>query len=379
MERENLSCTRTLQRALAIADAGHDNSMSCTTELTLADRVAGALWGMFIADAIAMPVHWFYGGASQIKKVFGAPIAGYKAPLSKAGSFPESIMALSSTGSAGRGTSDGDIVGTVINHGKKDHWKRGSGYHYHCTLRKGENTLEGEMARLAMRSMGGGGFDAERMQREYVDFMTTAGSHNDAYASSYHRMFFSNRAAGKPLHECPSNDGHNVDAIDGLIMPAVVLLGGAALPEAEALDAAVRSVGVTRASPRVERFVGELSTMLRAVLRGEPAAAVAQAAATRLMGSPLDVRTADPVVACYIDQNFASLLLLLAKYPGFTEGILANANAGGENVHRGLVLGALLGAQVGASGIDAELKAGLHHSAALEAEIQAFVAALVDK
>ena len=33
---------------------------------------------------------------------------------------------------------------------------------------------------------------------------------------------------------CPSNDGHNVDAIDGLIMPAVVLLGSATASEAQA-------------------------------------------------------------------------------------------------------------------------------------------------
>ena len=28
----------------------------------VADRITGALWGMFIADALAMPSHWFYGG-----------------------------------------------------------------------------------------------------------------------------------------------------------------------------------------------------------------------------------------------------------------------------------------------------------------------------
>ena len=28
------------------------------SKLELADRVAGALWGMLIADALAMPVHW---------------------------------------------------------------------------------------------------------------------------------------------------------------------------------------------------------------------------------------------------------------------------------------------------------------------------------
>jgi ADP-ribosylglycohydrolase len=183
----------------------------------LGDRVAGALWGMLIADALAMPTHWFYGGARQVLKYYGKPISGYISPLSEKGSFPDSIMALSSTSSAGRGSSDGDIIGSVINHSKKTYWTRGSGYHYHCTLKRGENTLEGEMARLTMRSMSTqDGFDYDGLQATYVEFMTRPGSHNDAYASSYHRMFFANRAAGRPLRECPDNDNHNVDAIDGL-------------------------------------------------------------------------------------------------------------------------------------------------------------------
>ena len=40
------------------------------SKLELADRVAGALWGMLIADALAMPVHWFYGGGAQIRKAY---------------------------------------------------------------------------------------------------------------------------------------------------------------------------------------------------------------------------------------------------------------------------------------------------------------------
>ena len=180
---------------------------------------------------------------------------------------------------------------------------------------------------------------------------------------------------GKALRDCPSNDGHNVDAIDGLVIPAVVLLGGVAQPESEARHVAQQSVSVTRRSPRVEAFVGELSTMLRAVLQGQSAADAAQAAALRLMGQPLDVTTPDPVVACYIDQNYASLLLLLAKHTDFSAAVLANANAGGENVHRGLVLGALVGAHVGASAIPSELKAGLRHADAIDDEIRAFVAA----
>jgi ADP-ribosyl-[dinitrogen reductase] hydrolase len=343
----------------------------------LADRVAGALWGMFIADALASPAHWFYGGAAQIRRAFGKPITGYETPLQRQGQFPESIMALSSTGGAGRGTSDGDIIGEVINHGKKSFWKRGSGYHYHATLQAGETTLEGEMARLAMKSMSSNnGFDHDAMQTEYANFMTTPGSHNDAYASSYHRMFFQNRANGKPLRECPSNDGHNVDAIDGLVIPAVVLLGGVAQPESEALVAAKQSVRVTRSSPRVEAYVGELSIMIRAILHGEPAASVAQATAARMLGGTLDTAAPDPVVACYIDNNFASLLHLLAKYgTDFKACVLANANAGGENVHRGLVLGALIGAHTGAASIPDELKKGLRHAKEIEAEIDAFISA----
>merc|ERR1712086_1211737 len=121
----------------------------------------------------------------------------------------------------------------------------------------------------------------------------------------------------------------------------------------------------------------ELVKLMRSVLNGNSAAEVAQETAGRLYGSHLSTSARDPVVACYIDQNFQSLLHFLAKYPDFRECLLANTNAGGENVHRGLVLGAIMGAQVGASRISAELKQGLMHADDLEREISAFVAARI--
>lgn len=57
--------------------------------------------------------------------------------------------------------------------------------------------------------------------------------------------------------------------------------------------------------------------------------------------------------------------------------MLANANCGGENVHRGCVLGSLLGAYHGEKGIPQHLKDGLHDSKAIQMEIEAFKAALV--
>ena len=54
------------------------------------------------------------------------------------------------------------------------------------------------------------------------------------------------------------------------------------------------------------------------------------------------------MVACYIDSSFPAALFMAYKYADSVEKtILANANAGGENVARGSMLGALIGAAHG--------------------------------
>jgi len=58
-------------------------------------------------------------------------------------------------------------------------------------------------------------------------------------------------------------------------------------------------------------------------------------------------------------------------------GLLANANTGGENVHRGIVLGALLGAEMGEAAIPEHLKTGLKDYEAIRGEIEAFKAAVL--
>lgn len=67
----------------------------------------------------------------------------------------------------------------------------------------------------------------------------------------------------------------------------------------------------------------------------------------------------------------------MSKYADSIEtGLLANANNGGENVHRGCLLGAVLGAYHGESGIPAHLKDGLYDSKAIAQEVEAFKAAV---
>ena len=195
--------------------------MADSSTPTIHERKQGALLGLYIADAVASPVHWYYN-ISQLKKDFGA-ITGYEKSKDH---FPNSIMNLSNTGGGGRGSDQGSIIGDVINHGKKQYWQKGGNFHYHYGLQAGENTLEGQLARLLTRTMAekGDQFVFNYFRSAYITFMTTKGSHNDTYASTCHRMFFANWVKKVDPVKCPDNDGHNVDSIDAMTLAIPVIL-----------------------------------------------------------------------------------------------------------------------------------------------------------
>ena len=75
---------------------------------------------------------------------------------------------------------------------------------------------------------------------------------------------------------------------------------------------------------------------------------------------------------CYPEQSLPVLMYLLYKNKfDFKASILANTNAGGDNVHRGIILGMLAGAA--SEEIPEELKKGLVEYANIEQEIEDFV------
>lgn len=344
-----------------------------TVPASYADRLAGALWGVHIADALAMPTHWYYGGHRQVEADYGN-ITGYVKPKVE---LRGSIMALSNTGGAGRGRNDGTIIGTVIAHGKKQYWTRERDYHYHCTLDKGENTVDADLVRVNYRTIAddAGQFIAEHLRDNYVSFMTTPGNYNDCYMSTTHRMFFANKERGLPLEKCPDNDNHNVDAIDGLTMLIPVALATAHLPSEEAHKQVRACISVTRRSDACEQYGVVVADMLRLLLAEKPLGTVLQ----KVGGKQLESMAAgpDPVVACYLDSNFPATLSMTYKHGAdFEAALLANANVGGENVNRGMVMGALLGAAHGASRIPSHLKDGLKDSAGIARDIEAFVASV---
>jgi hypothetical protein len=65
----------------------------------IATKISSCLSGMFVFDAVAAPTHWYYD-VRNINQHYGS-ITGYTKPNEK---LQGSIMSLSNTGGAGRGS-----------------------------------------------------------------------------------------------------------------------------------------------------------------------------------------------------------------------------------------------------------------------------------
>jgi len=261
----------------------------------MTDRVRGALYGMFIADSLAMPSHWYYSGREGVRRAYGT-IDGYVKPQTK---LPGSIMSKSSTGGGGRGSFKGDVIGNIIFHGKKKFWARGADYHYHHLLDKGENTLEIHLTRRVLDTIAKskGSFVPTAIRDDYIHFMTTAGTHNDTYCGTCHRMFFANLMSGMDPKECPDNDNHNVDTCDSIITTIPIALMSS---DDQKTNADVTTmVGITRKSVTSERYAVLYASMLRdVVLRGmDVREAVSKNAAAIGYNVAANARGQDPVTA----------------------------------------------------------------------------------
>jgi ADP-ribosylglycohydrolase len=341
---------------------------------------------MFIGDALAMPAHWYYDVAA-LQRDFGS-LRDYQAP----GDYhPSSIMSLSSTGRAGRGSQEGEVVGGIILHGKKHLWGRPN-RHYHHGLQSGDNTLNLLCVRVLLRSMNAKGhYDSDDFLQSYIAFMTTPGTHNDTYAESYHRDFFAKFSRGIPPERCAGDEGHDTASIGGLVaLPPVILAALQDEDPSAVNDTLLKHLRLTHRSTKLEPYARALGGLFRRIVKDEesnvrplfctvaeslgfPATQVIQRV-NRNQRSDLEVIGGMLSSACYIDQSFPAVLYLAARYSDdFEAALIANANAGGDNCHRGAVLGAVLGAALGFQGIPDRWFQGLSSRVELEQEIDAFV------
>ncbi|XP_008323603.1 uncharacterized protein LOC103389804 [Cynoglossus semilaevis] len=360
--------------------------------------VMESLWGMCAADSLSMPVHWYYN-IQDISKDFKGWIAGFHSPRER---HPSSILTLSNTAGSGRsssssGTKDDDVVGDIILHDKLKLWKSSNGsVHYHQGLQAGNNTLNILCALRAAQTLACSGFtDAAHPEAraavlsDYVQFLTTPGNHNDTYAESFHRSFFADWRESRPnlpsevllfaekrakLKLSSSQPDSQLDAIGCMPMALPFILFSTSVSEEQAVTAAVEFVKLTHPNPNVLKYMSLYGKALYAVLRGASVRQQAEHALRNLdvwdvcqeyshkaEGFPSSSEERLKVhqsavnhlgLACYTKGALCSLFYLAHEFHDDPkEGILTNANCGGENCNRGAALGALLGAGGSYSGV----------------------------
>ncbi len=329
----------------------------------MSDPLHGMAWGSFIGDALAMPVHWYYDRAA-LHRDYGI-VRDYVPPRNP---HPGSILWRSEYTAL---NARGEIL-----HDQAEYWGRRD-IHYHQFLRAGENTLNLQLAKVLMESLvARGSYEPDGYLQRYTEFMLTPGQHRDTYVEECHRKFFTAYARGTAPRKCAGSDIH----IGGLAH--VGILCAFLASDVKAARAAVREhITLTHRSDEVLAAGDALAQILcDTAAGGDLRTAIFQHGADWFSKRKAEQwsREPDEVVighrvspACYIADAFPASLYLAWKYAGaFESGVIANANVGGDNCHRGAVVGALLGAAVGESGIPPRFIGELHGTGPLRAQIE---------
>jgi len=300
-----------------------------------------AYQGSLAADALAMPVHWYYD-TTALRRDYGMVDRFLEPKNPHAGSilWRSEYHALNEKG---------DIL-----RDQAQYWGK-RGIHYHQFLRAGENTLNYRIAReLFAFVKEHGSYDPDAWLERYISRMLEPGWHRDTYVEEYHRAFFTNYAQGKKPRECGIRDEH----IGGLAtVPALcAALEGTELSELRII--VKEHVGLTHAHANVLRAADTLVRLLWRIAEGmEVHEAIRLEAGDWLSGRKSDSWLHQPdehVIgsrfspACYISDAMPAALYLVWKYHrDFSAGIISNAMVGGDSCHRGAVVGSLLGASCG--------------------------------
>ncbi len=365
-------------------------SNSHSSQLSSNKRAISALKMLFVGDSLSMPVHWYYR-PMDIFRAF--PPNGIRhlsaAPLV----HPSSIMSLHSTSGGGRSARHSkpsqQIVGDIILKGKGGYWNQKQ-VHYHQGLSAGENTLNTWCAHLllnwATEQVEVGqelNYDAKNWLNHYIDFMTAdPPRHPDTYAESYHRGFFANLFAGKAVEQCGAVT-HDTPSMGGLVTVAPLAL--ALLPTnpvesvqsicrqhvwsthpdellMKVVDAYVKLMGLllNRTSADDQHIIDMLCDAAAVVDGGNinglryglarDSEAAAEENVIRYCSEDMTIVGGRYSLACYITDSWPSVCYLAARhFKDPKRALLINTNLGGENAHRGSVLGSLLGLVSGES------------------------------
>jgi len=401
---------------------------------TKQQRIKNALWGLFIGDALAMPAHWYYnvknipltfGG--PVEK-YEAPKHPHVEAFMLGGSYKPDVENANKLGrkydilhenAKFYDTSYNDFSASGFERDEKGMIAEKDRYHYHHGLNAGENTLNSHLVRVLMRQViKSGKYDQQNFLDDFIDFLTTPGKNKDPYTEGYIRAWFENYSKGIPAYACAANQRENagINGLGGLIRSMVLsMLSG---DDYKSPGLALEHQNLTHRSENIASSLSVLIPILSQLLKGnnpkktfkdftgnihlpkfaglelfreyEKHGGMAKVPKDVMFdlhtayqeekwdiekfsdeNSEAKVQRKLFSTACYIEHGTPLLLYIAWKNKfDFKTSLLKNVNAGGDNVHRGMVLGLLVGAI--AQELPQELVNGLADRDQLEIEIDAF-------
>ena len=302
--------------------------------------------GSLAADALAMPVHWYYD-TQKLDRDYGR-LTSYMAPQN-----PHSDSILWRSRYIPRNARGNILHDQVKYWGQRD-------VHYHQFLAAGENTINYQLGKeLYLTILEYGAYDSDKWLARYIECMLNGGWHKDTYLEEYHRAFFDNYAKGLAPIDCGIDDlhigglSHVPCLLSGLTEIGVVDLDEQLLQVEKHVRLTHRNQHVSEAAAAMTRILYSLREgidLRKAMDRHAKPWASAKQFDTWTHFSDRTVIGRHLTMACYLPESFTASLYLCWKYAeDFSAGIIANAHCGGDNCHRGAVVGALLGAANGVS------------------------------
>jgi ADP-ribosyl-[dinitrogen reductase] hydrolase len=398
-------------------------------------HIKNALWGLFISDAICMPAHWYYNRdylKQEFGTIAGYNDAPHPHPESFMVGNPY-FADVENAKKIGRpydilhehihfyDTSySNSHIGTQMHSGEHGNLmptldKR---YHYHHGLKAGENTLGANLVRVLMRCIiKNKCYKPEKFLDDFITYMASPSNNKDPYLEIYIREWFENYSKGLPAQLCAGDQRENwsISAHGGIIRP--LLLSMIKHSSYEGLGTAIGHQQLTHRSDGISSALGILIPFLSDLLHGNDAQKLLLEYAKRIplikihgkeltkmyhdANGPKNIpkekmwkihtefsnEYLNKILAGATDANMITTRFATACYPehgiplifyflyknhfDFSACLFDNANAGGDNVHRGMILGLLSGACT--DEIPEWLKRGLTEYENIKKEIDDFV------
>jgi ADP-ribosylglycohydrolase len=324
--------------------------LSEKADITLAERIRGAIWGQFTGDAFCLGSHWIYDLQELERRFPGGP-QGFEAPASG---------------------------------------------HYHYGKRPGDLTHYGDGALLLLQSLAEcGRFDAVDFGSRFVTLFDSSDyqGYRDhatkdtltkyhAFRSSYPGAAFSFQEGADddqpatvsrlaPLAALHFRENGFLSIVEQATL--VSQKNDRAVAYAKAHAMILRELFSGRSFPEAVRLIADHMAMA-----GEAGREVAEKLDAAMASLHLDVKEATLVFgqACPLAASFpAAVHCVLSHGEDFAGALRATAAAGGDNAGRAAMIGAWLGAALGVEAIPRNWRENLSAQSVIDSCVEQIVAA----